>query len=121
MTSDVRINVGLPSHPKTKRLIRRLGTDAAWRLVCLMAWVAANRPEAKIEGVLMVEMIEDAGTEMILGSVKDPGLGNLIMVGLGGIFVELFQDVAFGLNPLSRSDIETMLSSLKAKNMSKRV
>ena len=91
--------------------------EASLKYEELVSRVAANRPEAKIEGVLMVEMIEDAGTEMILGSVKDPGLGNLIMVGLGGIFVELFQDVAFGLNPLSRSDIERMLSSLKAKKL----
>ena len=57
MTSDVRINVGLPSHPKTKRLIRRLGTDAAWRLVCLMAWVAANRPDGDLSS-LTAEDIE---------------------------------------------------------------
>lgn len=48
MSVDVRINVGMPAHPKTKKLIRRLGTDAAWRLVCLMAWVAGNRPDGDL-------------------------------------------------------------------------
>lgn len=48
MTADVRISVGLPAHPKTKKLIKRLGTDAAWRLVCLFSWVAANRPDGDL-------------------------------------------------------------------------
>lgn len=57
MTTDVRINVGLPAHPKTKKLIKRLGTDAAWRLVCLFAWVASNRPDGDLSS-LSAEDIE---------------------------------------------------------------
>jgi hypothetical protein len=57
VTVDVRINVGLPAHPKTKKLIKRLGTDAAWRLVCLFAWVAANRTDGDLSG-LSVEDVE---------------------------------------------------------------
>lgn len=57
MTADVRINVGLPAHPKTKKLIKRLGTDAAWRLVCLFAWVAANRTDGDLSG-MSVEDVE---------------------------------------------------------------
>ncbi|NCB48995.1 MAG: CoA-binding protein, partial [Clostridia bacterium] len=41
----------------------------------------------------------------------------LIMVGLGGIFVEVLKDVAFGLNPLNREDVLAMLNSLKSKKM----
>ena len=51
MTADVRINVGLPTHPKTKKLIRRTGTEGAWRLVCLFAWVAGNRPDGNLSGL----------------------------------------------------------------------
>lgn len=57
MTTDVRISVGLPTHPKTKKLIRRTGTDGAWRLVCLFAWVAGNRPDGDLSG-LTAEDIE---------------------------------------------------------------
>jgi len=43
MSQDARISVGLPGHPKTKKLIKRLGQAAAWNLVCLILWAAANR------------------------------------------------------------------------------
>lgn len=48
---DARISVALPSHPKTKKLIKIAGTDAAWRLVCLFLWVAQNRPDGVISGM----------------------------------------------------------------------
>lgn len=81
----------------------------------MMARVAVNKPEAKLEGVLLVEMITDLGTELILGSIKDPSLGNAIMLGLGGIYVEILKDVVFGLNPLTKKDVEVMIDSLKSK------
>lgn len=83
----------------------------------MMTIIAAKKPEAKLEGVLMVEMVTDPGVELILGSSKDASFGNLIMVGLGGIFVEVLKDVAFGLNPLSKEDVLVMLNSLKSKKM----
>lgn len=43
MATDARISTGLPGHPKTKKLVRRLGGDAGWHLVCLFLWVAAHR------------------------------------------------------------------------------
>jgi len=48
MTTDARLSVGLPGHPKTKRLIRRLGEGAAWKLVCLILWAAANRSDGQL-------------------------------------------------------------------------
>lgn len=49
--SDARINVALPSHPKTKKLIKNAGTDAAWRLVCLFLWAAQNRSDGVFYGM----------------------------------------------------------------------
>lgn len=83
----------------------------------MMARVAVNRPEAKLEGVLMVEMILDPGVELILGSVQDASLGDAIMLGLGGVYVEIIKDVIFGLNPLSRADVFKMIDGLKSKNI----
>lgn len=54
---DARISVGLPSHPKTKKLIRRCGASGAWRLVCLFLWAAANKPDGDLAG-MTVEDIE---------------------------------------------------------------
>lgn len=57
MSSDARIAVGLPTHPKTKKLIKRLGQSAAWNLVCLILWTAANRSDGRLDG-MSVEDIE---------------------------------------------------------------
>lgn len=48
---DARISIGLPTHPKTKKLIRRIGTDGAWRLICLFLWAAQNRPDGDLSGM----------------------------------------------------------------------
>ncbi len=81
----------------------------------LMVTVQKNRPEAKLDGVLLVEMAPKGGTEVILGVIKDPALGHLIMVGLGGIYVEVLKDVAFGIAPLSPKDARRMIDSLKTR------
>jgi len=81
----------------------------------LMATVKANRPEAKLDGVLIVEMAPKGGTEVILGVIKDPALGHLIMVGLGGIYVEVLKDVAFGVAPITPTDARRMIDSLKTR------
>ena len=51
MATDARLAVGLATHPKTKKLVRRLGGDGAWRLVCLFLWCAANRPDGNLAGL----------------------------------------------------------------------
>lgn len=91
--------------------------EAGNRFDELMARVAVNRPEAKLTGVLLEEMISEVGTELILGSVQDPSLGDAIMLGLGGIYVEIIKDVVFGLNPLTRADVTRMINSLKSKKI----
>lgn len=65
-----------------------------------------------LEGLLVEEMIP-AGHEIIVGAVRAPGLGWTVMVGLGGILVEVFEDVAFGLAPLSENQIRDMLAELR--------
>jgi len=91
--------------------------EAGLKFTELMKRVAICRPDAKLDGVLLVEMITESGTELILGSVQDASLGDAIMLGLGGIYVEIIKDVAFGLNPLSRSDVLDMINNLKSKKI----
>ncbi|MCX6736336.1 MAG: acetate--CoA ligase family protein [Candidatus Parcubacteria bacterium] len=74
-------------------------------------------PNAKIEGVLMEEMAERRGFEIILGAKRDPALGETVMVGFGGIYVEVLQDVAFGLAPITEDDAWRMVRSLKAQKI----
>ena len=80
----------------------------------MMKNVAKKCPKADIKGVLVVEMVKEKGAEMIVGSMRDPGLGNLLMVGLGGVYVEIFKDVSFGVAPINRSDAEKMVAKLKS-------
>lgn len=57
MSNDARLSTGLPGHPKTKKLIRRLGPAAGWSFVCLILWARDNRPDGDLSG-LTAEDIE---------------------------------------------------------------
>lgn len=59
MSTDARLSTSLPGHPKTKKLVRRLGPQAGWSLVCLILWACANRPDGNLEG-MSAEDIEAA-------------------------------------------------------------
>jgi acetyltransferase len=67
-----------------------------------------SHPEARIMGALVQPMV-GAGQEVIIGVVRDPQFGPLVMFGLGGVEVEGVGDVAFALAPLTRSDAEGLL------------
>jgi succinyl-CoA synthetase beta subunit len=79
----------------------------------LLARIAQKAPRARIDGVLVAQMAR-GGTELILGTKKDPVFGPVVMVGLGGIFAEVFKDVALQLAPVSETQAAAMLRSLKA-------
>jgi acetyltransferase len=70
------------------------------------------RPDAVIEGVLIQKMAS-AGTEVILGLNRYPVFGPLLMFGIGGIFVEVFQDVVFRLAPIGRNEARRMVRQIK--------
>jgi acyl-CoA synthetase (NDP forming) len=68
---------------------------------------------AKIVGVLVQEMAPQS-TEVIVGAIKDPQFGQTLMFGLGGIFVELLNDVTFRVAPITREDAHEMVIKVKA-------
>ena len=68
--------------------------------------------DARIDGFLLEEMAP-AGLEIVVGGVRDPDFGPLVMVGLGGVFVEVLADVAFRICPITRIDAREMLAELK--------
>ena len=70
------------------------------------------KANAQIKGVLVQEMITSA-KEIILGSKTDPLFGPLIMVGLGGIYVEILKDVVFRLAPIDEHEAEKMVESIR--------
>ena len=69
-------------------------------------------PAAEIEGVL-VQKMASPGSEVILGLNRYPVFGPLLMVGIGGIFVEVFQDVVFRLAPIGRNEARRMVRQIK--------
>ncbi len=64
------------------------------------------------EGVLVEEMAPE-GIEVIIGGIIDPQFGPVMMFGLGGVFVELFKDVAFGLAPMDPEDAMRLVRQTK--------
>ncbi len=70
-------------------------------------------PDAKLDGVMVQEMLEP-GTEMIVGIKNDPTFGPVILVGMGGVFVEVFKDISLYPVPLSRNEALNMLQELNA-------
>jgi acetyl-CoA synthetase (ADP-forming) len=68
---------------------------------------------AKIVGVLVQEMAPQS-TEVIVGAIKDPQFGQTLMFGLGGIFVELLNDVTFRVAPITQEDAHEMVIKVKA-------
>ncbi len=74
----------------------------------MMEHVKAARPEARIEGVHIQRQIPD-GQEVIVGAVRDPQFGPLMMFGSGGVEVEGLKDVAFALAPLTQAEALKMI------------
>jgi len=74
----------------------------------MMRKVKSRKPDASIEGIHLQRQIPE-GQEVIIGMVRDPQFGALMMFGSGGIEVEGLKDVAFGLGPLSQAEAEEMM------------
>jgi acetyltransferase len=75
-------------------------------------------PEARIDGVLVQPMIT-GGRELILGGRQDPQFGPVVLVGLGGIFVEVFQEVVVRVAPISRGVALEMIDNLRGASILK--
>ena len=73
------------------------------------------QPDARILGVQVQEMVDvDAGVECIAGANRDPQFGPLVLFGLGGVFVEVFEDTALRLAPVARQEAASMLDEIRA-------
>lgn len=79
----------------------------------IMASARAYAPEAILDGVL-VERMAPAGTEMIVGIVRDPTFGPVVTVGAGGTSTELFHDIAYRLVPVDDAEATAMVRSLRS-------
>ncbi len=94
----------------------RLDIKNADELVNAYEEVVANArrlmPNAIIWGTVVQEMVP-SGREVIVGIHKDPQFSHMVMVGLGGVYVEVLKDVSFRILPIAAPDAREMLRELK--------
>jgi acetyl-CoA synthetase (ADP-forming) len=101
--SDVGgVEIGLKGDDDVRRSYRRI-----------MENIKKNNPKARIVGITVQEMAPPS-TEVIVGAIKDPQFGPVVMFGLGGIFVEVLKDVAFRVVPFTEDEASDMISEIKA-------
>jgi acyl-CoA synthetase (NDP forming) len=84
---------------------------AAYRRI--MEEAAARAPEARVEGVVVQPMVRGAVAEAILGLSQQHPFGPTLLFGLGGIFVEVFEDVAIRVPPFSRASARAMVEQTR--------
>jgi len=65
----------------------------------------------------LVDQMEEKSVEIIIGLVQDPTFGLSIMVGIGGIYTELYKDVSFRVVPIDLYDAEEMIEEIKGKKL----
>jgi succinyl-CoA synthetase beta subunit len=75
--------------------------------------VQQQQPAARLTGVAVQPMAPAGGVEVIVGVKQDPQFGPVIMFGLGGILVEVFDDVVFRLVPISARDARQMFGEIR--------
>ncbi|MHB1311129.1 MAG: acetate--CoA ligase family protein [Gemmatimonadaceae bacterium] len=75
--------------------------------------VRKHAPDARVTGVL-IQRMAGAGEEVILGVKRDPAFGAVVMFGLGGLYVEIFRDVAFRIAPVPPEQVRDMMHEIRA-------
>lgn len=93
------VKVGLGSLADVENAIRAMRDAIAARGIAVPCW--------------LVEEMAPAGVECVVGGTMDPEFGPMVMVGLGGVFVEIMGDVSFRICPIERQDAEEMVAELK--------
>jgi acyl-CoA synthetase (NDP forming) len=94
------VAVGVRDEDDAQRTYRRL-----------VAAAKRAQPQAKVDGVLVAETVP--GVEMVVGIARDDLFGPVVMLGLGGVLVEVLRDVTFRVPPFTARDAAAMLGELR--------
>ena len=78
----------------------------------LLVEIGKRNPSAKVLGVLIEKMMPSS-TEVIVGGIRDSQFGPSIMFGIGGIFAEIYDDVAFRVAPIDKIDASNLVHEIK--------
>ncbi|MFA5124291.1 MAG: acetate--CoA ligase family protein [Patescibacteria group bacterium] len=99
--SDVGgVKVGINNETELLAAIKKMNTDIVQKV-----------KGVKIKGYLLGEMV--SGQQVIVGLKRDPQFGAVIMLGLGGIYTEVFKDVVFRVAPINKNEAQKMIEELK--------
>ncbi len=98
------IKTGVESRQKVNDVFKRIVDN-----------VHHEKPGSQINGVMVQEQLE--GLEIALGMKRDPQFGPMIMVGLGGIYIEALHDISFGIAPISEQEAEQMIRELQSSEL----
>jgi acetyltransferase len=82
----------------------------------IMSRVQQHMPDATVWGVTVQEQLP-TGREIIIGIDRDPSFGPILMFGLGGIYVEVLQDVTFRLCPVTPADAREMIAEIRGHGL----
>jgi len=112
----VKLNGSNIAHKTERGLVRlQLGDRAAVEQAALQLLALATVSDGKVQ-LLVARMIKGS-RELIVGMVNDPVFGNTAMLGIGGIFAEVIQDVVFAPLPIDKSRALEMIDALKYKSI----
>ena len=78
----------------------------------MMENIPEKRPDASLEGVQLQQMLS-GGKEVIIGMIRDPTFGPMLMFGLGGVYVEILKDVQFAIAPVNEDEAGEMVTGIK--------
>src|SRR3989338_2936083 len=91
----------------------KTATDVRSAFTAIQTDVQKHEPHAHIRGILIQKFLP-IGNEFIVGAVRDPSFGPMVLVGLGGIYTELFQDTSTRLAPVTLEQSYELLQELQA-------
>jgi len=89
----------------------RIRDEAALKLA--FREIMENVKGHKVDGILVQKMARK-GIELIIGGKKDPQFGHMVVLGLGGVYVEIFRDVTARICPVTDDDVKEMVEELKS-------
>jgi acetate---CoA ligase (ADP-forming) len=106
-------SIDIPHKTEFGALRLGLGTSDAVRTAYeeMLDGVRTKKPNANIEGILVQKQMK--GIECLLGISRDDQLGPTLVVGLGGVFVEILADVAIRIPPISSAEARRAIENLK--------
>ena len=99
-------------------VVLNIGNEAALKEAYpkLIAEVRKNNPKSEVLGVLIEKMMPSS-TEVIVGGIRDSQFGPSVMFGMGGIFTEVYKDVAFRVAPIDKIDALNLIHELRGSKI----